>query len=254
MRMYSAFFKKELTEITRTYKLFVLLAVFVLLGIMNPVMAKVMPDILKSVMPKGISITLATPTAFDSWAQFFKNASQTGLIIVVIIFSGIMSNEFSKGTLINMLTKGLSRPVVILSKFTAALSVWSASYILCFSVTYYYTDCFWHKANIENLYLSAVGLWVFGAFLIASLILGGVLFTNHFGGLLFTFGLVAVSMMISIAPELKKINPASLATLNTGLLSRQVDSAVFYPAIAVTGGLTVIFIILSVFLFNKKQI
>src|SRR5512133_2582011 len=119
-------------EYLRTYKFFALIAVFLFFGFMNPITAKVMPELLDSLMPEGMSINLGTPTALDSWAQFFKNISQMGAIVLVIILSGIMANEFSRGTLINMLTKGLSRQTVILAKFTAAVATWTLAYVLCF--------------------------------------------------------------------------------------------------------------------------
>ena len=136
MKAFWAFTKKELTEYYRTAKIMILMVVFLLFGMMNPVLAKFTPEIIKAA---GLDLNLPDPTAMDSWAQFFKNVGQMGLIIVVIVFSGIMANEFSKGTLINILTKGLKRKTVILSKFTVASCLWALSYLLCFVVTYFYT-------------------------------------------------------------------------------------------------------------------
>ena len=46
MRGYLAFVKKEFMEIIRTYKLVVLGAIFLILGIMNPLTAKLTPTLL----------------------------------------------------------------------------------------------------------------------------------------------------------------------------------------------------------------
>ena len=92
-----AFFKKELTEALRTHKLTVLGLVFLLFGIMSPAAAKFLPQILASAMPEGMNFTLPEPSAMDSWAQFFKNVNQMGLIVVVILLSGMMANELSRG-------------------------------------------------------------------------------------------------------------------------------------------------------------
>ena len=105
MRAYIAFTKKEIYELAKTYKLLLLVVVFLIFGFMNPVVAKLTPDIMKSLMEDGINISMPEATIFDSWAQFFKNVSQMGLIVLVIMFSGLISNELSKGTLVNMLTK-----------------------------------------------------------------------------------------------------------------------------------------------------
>ena len=138
MRAFIAMTKKEFLECIRTYKLFIIVAVFLLFGMLNPITAKIMPKLLSSFMPEGMTITLGEPHTIDSWIQFYKNMS-TQLILFVIVFSGIVSNELTKGTLINMLTKGLPRKTVILSKFTAIISIWTVSYLICFVITLVYT-------------------------------------------------------------------------------------------------------------------
>ena len=120
MRAYIAFTKKELLESLRTYKLLIMFMVFIFFGMLAPLTAKLTPKLLESIMTEGMQIIVGEPTAFDSWAQFFKTVSQMGFIVVTILFSGMMANEFNGGTFINILTKGLSRSTVILSKFTVA--------------------------------------------------------------------------------------------------------------------------------------
>jgi ABC-2 type transport system permease protein len=125
MNAFYAYFKKEVCEVTRTYKLTVMGLVFLLFGIMNPLTAKLLPEIMASVMPEGMSITLPEPSAMDSWAQFFKNVSQMGLIVLVVLFSGAMAGEFSRSTLIQPLTKGLARRVTLAAKFLAIALFWT---------------------------------------------------------------------------------------------------------------------------------
>lgn len=116
MRGYLAFVKKELLEQVRTYKLLILFLVFFIFGMLSPLMAKLMPEILSQMPMDGITITIPDPTAIDSYSQFFKNLTQMGLIVLVLLFSGTLTTELSKGTLINVLTKGLTRYAVILAK------------------------------------------------------------------------------------------------------------------------------------------
>ena len=254
MKSYIAFTKKEFCESWRTYKLFIMLAVFLLLGMMNPITAKITPQLLESLLPAGMNITIAEPTALDSWMQFFKNVPQMGLIVLVIIFSGIMANEFSRGTLINMLTKGLSRSVVILSKFTMAVAVWTLSYIVCFVVTYAYTAYFWNSDGIRNVGFSVFCLWFFGILLLAIIMLGGVLSKNSYGGLLFTGGLVIVLMLLNIAPKLQKYNPITLASSNLALLTGDMAVSDFTGSIVICGIATIVFIASAIGLFNKRTL
>ncbi|GAB6109783.1 ABC transporter permease [Fusibacter bizertensis] len=254
MNAFIAFTKKEMMESVRTYKFYILATVFLLFGFMNPIIAKIMPDLLSSLMPDGMTITLSTPTAIDAWAQFFKNGSQMGILILVVMFSGIMANEFIKGTLVNILTKGMARPTVIFSKLTAASIQWSVSYLLCIAITYGYTAYFWTMNGVENLFLSLFGLWLFGELMIGLVILGGILFKSMYGSLLFAGGLVVVMTVLSIFPQLMAFNPMTLASANMALITGAQDVSKFLSASVVTFLGLLLSILTSVMVFNKKQI
>ena len=254
MKSYLAFANKEFCEAIRTYKLLIMGAVFLLLGMMNPITAKITPQLLKSFMPDGMLITIAEPTALDSWAQFFKNVPQMGLIVLVIVYSGIMANEFSRGTLINILTKGLSRSVVILAKFTMAVSLWTVNYALCFGVTYAYTAYFWKSDVVPNILFSVFCLWLFGILLLACIILGGVLFRSSYGCLLFTGGFVVALLLINIVPKVQEYNPITLSSSNMALLTNKMSVSDFTLPIIVCCIAAAGFVILAITLFNKKQL
>lgn len=251
MKAFIAFTKKEFTEYLRTYKILILGTVFLLFGMMNPVLAKFTPEIIKAA---GLDLNLPDPTALDSWAQFFKNVAQMGLVIVLILYSGIMANEFSKGTLINILTKGLKRRTVILAKFTVASMLWTLSYFLCFIVTYSYTAYFWPITGLHNELLTFSSLWLYGEFLISLVILGGVLFKNNYGSLLLAGGLTLVMTLINIFPKLQQYNPITLSSDNMSMLTALKPVSHYYPAMVICGVLTCVFMVSSVILFNKKQI
>lgn len=254
MKSYFAFVSKELCEYLRTYKFIILSGVFLVFGMMNPLTAKLMPVILSSAMPEGMTITIADPVAMDSWAQFFKNIPQMGLIVTAIVFSGIMANELSRGTLINLLTKGLPRRTVILSKLSAAIIIWTAVYTLCFVVTYAYTAYFWKDAVISNLLFSVFCLWLFGVVLIAAILLGSVLFKSSYGSLLFVGSFVAVLFVLNISPAVQEYNPVALASVNLQLLAGQLDPSDMTAPIAIAVILAVGFITSSIFVFDKKQL
>ena len=49
------------------------------------------------------------------WMQFYKNIP-IALVVMLLLFGGLLTNELQKGTLIPVLTKGLSRWKVLLTK------------------------------------------------------------------------------------------------------------------------------------------
>lgn len=233
MRSYFSFTEKEFTEYVRTYKLFVLIIVFTILGLMNPLTAKFMPEIFKSLMPEGVQIELPPPSSLDSWAQFFKNVTQTGLVVTIVIFSGMISREYEKGTLVNIITKGLSRKTVILSKLTASTILWTASYWICFTITFGYTRYFWKGETVPELATSAIFLYLFGIMLISVVLTGSVLFKNNYGSLLFTGGFIVILFLLKLSPKIDDYNPLQLANENMNLLYESVHpSELTSPLIA----------------------
>ena len=252
MTGFIAFTKKEFCESVRTYKFFVICIVFLILGMMNPLTAKLTPELLSSLLPEGMIMNVPEPTAMDSWMQFFKNLP-IGLVAAVILFSGMLTSEISRGTLINVLTKGLSRSSIILSKFFTSALIFTIAYLLCFGVSYGYTAYFWSN-NTSHLIFSISCLWIFGILLMASLSLGGVLFESSYGPLLFTGGITICFFLLSFLPKLQKCVPIKLASDNMSLLSGEAAVSDFTWSIVVSCILILLFVAAAVAIFNKKQL
>lgn len=255
MRAFLAFSKKEVTENLRTQKILIMFAVFIIFGLLSPLTAKFTPEILKSL--GGIdpaALGMANPTAVDSWVQFFKNLGGIGLIVLAIVFSGLMANEFSKGTFINILTKGLNRSSVIFSKFVVSAIIWTLSYIICVAITWAYTAYYFDKVDLNNGFLAFFALWLYGVLIISLLIFGGVLFKNVYGSLLVAGGVAIILSLCNIIPKAEKYNPATLTSVNMALLTAKKMASDINPAVIICFCLIIIMLLLSVLVFNKKQI
>lgn len=254
MRNYRIFLKKELVEYFKTYKLILLVLIFAIFGITNPLLAKLTPVILEKFAESGAKITLPEPTAIDAWMQFFKNATQMGLIILVIIFSGILATEQAKGTLINLLTKGLNRTSVVLAKYTAMLIAWSGSLLLCFALSYGYTK-FLFPGKLPKLLVFAVFcLWLFGAFLLAMLLFFAVLSNTHYGSMIGTGIVIMLEMLINMLPKVKIWNPLSLVNRNMELVRNQIAKEALFKSLGLTTALTIILVVMAVMVFKKKKL
>ena len=133
MKSLLAFIKKETMEQLRSGRLIILGILFVLLGIMNPAVAKLTPWMLEifadSLAESGMTVTNVTVSAMDSWVQFFKNIP-IGLIAFVLLQSSIFTKEYGSGTLVLSLTKGLARFKVVISKTAVLAVLWTLGYWL----------------------------------------------------------------------------------------------------------------------------
>ena len=121
MTGFGAFFAKEILEIRRTWRAWVVPGLLLFFGVTSPIIALVTPSLLASVAGSqpGLVIQLPEPTAADASAQFLKNLSQIVLFALVIAAAGAVSGERSSGTAMLALTKPLSRPAFVLAKQVA---------------------------------------------------------------------------------------------------------------------------------------
>ncbi len=248
--------KKETMEQLRSGRLMILGILFVVLGIMNPAVAKLTPWLLtvmaESLAESGMTVTSVTVSAMDSWVQFFKNMP-IGFIAFILLQSSIFTKEYPSGTLLLSLTKGLERFTVVLSK-TAVLSVlWTLVYWLCFGITYVYNNYFWDNSIAQNLSLSAICWWLFGIWGISLMILFSTIANTNTGVLVGTGGVVLASYLIGLIP---KVNPylPTLLTDGTSLIYGTVQAKAYTSALLIALSASLIGFIASILIFNKKQL
>ncbi len=247
--MFKAFTHKELLEITRNYKLYIILIAFAAFGFSNPIFAKLTPEILATT---GYQINLPEPTAIDSWLQFYKNIS-TLLILFIILFSTSISNELSTNSVINMITKGLPRQTIILSKFTIISTTWLIAYYLCFIITYFYTPLLL-DGQLDNLLIASLFPAIFGIFLISLSLFGGVLTKHTIGSLIIPLVVYIAMSLLAIFDNIVKYLPTSLNSESIKLLTNEIELDYFTPSVLITFGLIIITISCTILIFNKQQL
>lgn len=254
MRGYIPFIKKEFTEQLRTFRVLIIFAVFFIFGMMSPLLAKMLPDIMSGMEIQGMTITIPEATAMDAYGQFFKNTTQMGVIVILLVFGGIISNELTKGTLINILAKGLGRHTVILAKYTAALILWTLTFLSSALVNQGYTMYLFDTSKVKNIVFSMFCFWLFVAFLLSLIILSSILTGGSFGGLILTAVVLGGLLLLNVFPNAEKVNPIYLSSHNLEFLSGSLKPAEAVTPILITIILIVVTLTASISLFNKKKL
>jgi ABC-2 type transport system permease protein len=256
MKSLIAFIKKELMEQLRSSRMVILGILFVLFGIMNPAVAKLTPWLLEamadSLAETGMIVTDVTVSAMDSWVQFFKNIPMA-LIAFVLMESSIFTREYQTGTLVLFLTKGLERYKVVVAKSIVLTVLWSICYWMCFGITYGYNAYFWDNSVAKNLFFSVVCWWLFGVMVISLMVLFSTVSKANTGVLLGTGGVVFVSYMIGLLPKCSKYLPTYLANGNS-LIYGMEEAKAYAPALVIALVVSVICFVISIPIFNKKQL
>ncbi|MCU9533270.1 FUSC family protein [Streptococcus sp. CSL10205-OR2] len=254
MKMCLIFIKKELLEYSRNKKLFLMLIIFALFGLLSSLIAKLTPIILESVSTNGVIIQIPEPTELDSWAQFFKNIGQMGMLTLILVFSNQMSIELEKGTLVNLFSKGLSKNAVVMAKFFVSLIIWMTSCLIAFIITWLYTGYFFENTISVELLLFALSLpFLFGVLLLSIELLGGITTGSTVGTLSFVGVVTLVQLILSIKTDWSKYFPIYLVTNSLDVL-KNTNTTVFHFPIVITIILTFVVIISSLIAIKKRQI
>ena len=175
------------------------------------------------------------------------------MLVFVVLQSGIFTKEYKSGTLVISLTKGLERYKIVVCKAVMLVATWSVLYWLYFGVTYGVTACFWDNGVAQNLGLAVVCGWLFGVWVMALIVLFSTLSKGTAGVLLGSGGVVFGMSLVSALPKIGKYFPTILSD-GTSLVYGLVSAGSYTAAIVITVVVTIACFVVSVPIFNKKQL
>ena len=256
MRGFGVFCKKEMTELLRTYRVFLLGAVALIFGILSPLIAKLTPWLMEqyadSFREQGIIVGEVTVTAKDSWTQFDKNFFIV-LIVGVAIFSGSYVNEYAKGTLIPLVTKGLTRTGVVLSKLLMQLLTWTVYFGVTIGITWGYTAYFWDTSVVKNTLWMALFFWLMGVFLLAALAFFSSFLNSAIQVLLGVGGVYVLLTMLGMIKSIESLLPTYLMS-SAALLTGEKTPGDFAAAAGIAGAASVVLAILAVLITRRRRL
>lgn len=254
VRGLGAFVAKEMRETRRTWRLWVLPGVLVVLGLTSPIMAAVTPAILRATAQSqpGVVIKLPEPTAIDAYAQFLGNLAQLALLVVIITGAATVAGERRAGTAVLVLTKPLSRPAFVWAKIVANLAVLVAATVLgaalCIAVTLVLFD-----ASLIAEFLGSVGLWLaLAVMFVCLMVLLSAALNRQAAAAGVGIAVYAILFALTGFPALRRVSPAGIFTANDALLKGR-DVPLAAPVI-VTLALALVFTVAAALAFRRKEL
>ena len=256
MRGFGVFCKKEITELYRTYRVFLLGAVALIFGILSPLIAKLTPWLMEqfadSFREQGIIVGEVTVTAKDSWAQFDKNFMIV-LIVGIAIFSGSYVNEYAKGTLIPLVTKGLTRTGMVLSKLLTQLLAWTVYFVVTFGITWGYTAYFWDSSEIKNVLWMGLFFWMMGVFLLTVLAFFSSFMNSSIQVLLGVGGVYVLLTTLGMIKPVESLLPTYLMG-SAALLTGEKLPGDYAAAAGVAGVVSAGLVLLAVVITRRRKL
>jgi len=227
----AVFARKEVREILRTWRIWVLPGILLFFALTGPVLARYTPEIVGALAGSQLGgLKLPTPTYLDSYTQWVKNLSQIALFALIIIYGSIISAETRNGTAVLVLTKPVSRAAFVIAKASVHSVFLAVLVVMGTLLTWGLTAAVFGKAPGSALWSSAMVWLVFGVLFISLMTLLSVLIGSAAGAAGAGLGIYALVSIASIWKPLGSYSPAALATQPASLAAGK-DAAVLWPVL-----------------------
>lgn len=221
MTTWLVMYNKEMLELWRSYKWLWVPLVFVLLGIMQPVVSYYMPQIIENAggLPEGTVIEIPLPTAAQVMVETLSQYNTLGILILVLAVMATVSGERTSGVAGMILIKPVSFASYVTSKWAGAVTLTAASLLLGSLSAWYYTLQLIGSLPFEHMVLGTMlyGLWL--AFVMALVVAFSAILRSTgavaFLTLLVTIGL---SVLPSLFAEWMKWSPGTLTQHASGAI------------------------------------
>ncbi|MCQ2499336.1 MAG: hypothetical protein MJ133_10185 [Lachnospiraceae bacterium] len=218
MKKMMAFIKKEWMELKRGGKLVVSFIVFMLFAVLDAGIAKLTPvlfDLMADELAdQGLNIIQTDVTAAQCWDQFNGNLLVL-FIVFVIMFAGILVNEYQKGTLVLIVTKGMPRKGIYFAKLIMIVAVWTVNYAMMTALTWFYGDYYWDNSIMHHMFGAIMGIWLFGVMLCCLIMFFSTIVKGMSGVLLCIGGFAFTCSIIGFVPGVDKYLPTTLSDMMT---------------------------------------
>lgn len=256
LALFAIAFRKEVTELWRTRRFLVTIAVFVLFGVMSPLLAKFMPEMIKNMEEaKMFADLIPEPSATDAVTQYLKNLSQFGFITVILLSMGGVVGEKERGVAAVILSKPLPRWVFIGSKFAAQVLMLACGFIISTLGAWYYTAVLFEPVDVGTFALINVLMLIWLSVFATVTLLGSVIAKSNGAAAGIGLGASTLILLLGNIPGWGGLMPSGvMAWANQlGTLSNETVPA-NGGAVAMSLVLVIMLVIGSVAVFEQQEL
>jgi ABC-2 type transport system permease protein len=152
---------KEWLESWRTLRTPIVAGLFVLVGLISPLLAKYLPEIIKAAGGDQIpTLEIPTPILADALSQLWKNLAQFGAFAAIVLAMGSVSGELDRGTAAFVLSKTASRGAFLAAKVGVIAAVLGLSTILAVALAWCYTAVLFEPPSVPGSLVLAGLAWL----------------------------------------------------------------------------------------------
>ena len=259
LRLFWVTVQKEMLQQWRTRRVLIIAAVFSVFGMVSPLMAYFMPQMMKAIPgAEQFASLIPDPTINDALLQYTKNISQFGFLLAILIGIGDVAGEKERGTASMILSKPLARWAFVSSKYLAQISLYLLGFLLSLAGSFIYAYVLFAPTDATLLFkilaLASGLLFIWLIPFVTITLLGSVLANSTSAAAGIAAGGAVLLMLLGSIPQLSGILPGALLTWANQLSLAQPLPAVNGGALAASLVIAVAGLVISIAVFEKQEL
>ncbi len=160
MSAFMTLLRKELRESWRTRRLPVVLVLFAIVGLISPLTARYLPEILELAFRDELEVPIPPSTIADAVYQLQNNLAQFGGLTAIVLAMGLVATEKERGTAAFVLVKPASRGAFLAAKLASLGIVMAMAVALATVLAWAYTAVLFEPLPAPGWAALAVLAWL----------------------------------------------------------------------------------------------
>ncbi|MCD4669419.1 MAG: hypothetical protein K8S14_03125 [Actinomycetia bacterium] len=253
MRTFKTYFKKEILEAIRTNKYLILFVGTIFWALLNPLVLKLVPLLLKS-SPVDMTSFLPDFTRDVAFQSFMGDFFQIGTLFFAFTLMGLLSNEVRFKKLVLPYTGGADPAGIVLAKYIHYGATLSIFILTAFLTNYFYTDQLFDGGilSVGMALRSALLYILYYCVLLAILLYLSSLFKR---GLAAGIAVVVMGYTLSVFNKFSNIRPylPNYLLYKAADIGNALDNTLI-PTLIISFCLIIVFVLLTVRRMKKIDI
>jgi ABC-2 type transport system permease protein len=242
----------ELLRMVRTHRWVILVGVYGLFGILGPVTGRYMTEILGNFAGE-ITIEMPDPRPLDGIAQFVSNATQLGLLAIVIVAASALAIDAREEVAAFLRTRVEHARSLLLPRYVAVTLAAIGALVIGTVIAWGLTTVLLGALPAEAMVLGTVFGALYLAFAVAVVAAAGAFVRGMLPTVFVGLGLLLVLPLIGIVPALQHWLPSHLVGAVVALLDGTATSE-YLRAAGVTIVATPVLLALAALRLERREL
>lgn len=245
----------EWLRLRRTWRGIALLATFLSFGLLGPLLARYLREILEwAGSTEGMFIAVPDPRPVDGLIQYFGNAQQMGVIVLFAAAAGALAIDASPELATFLRTRVASPAEVILRRYVVYAAAGGAAFALGAVAAWYQTTVLIGPLPTDAMLFGILYGMAYYAYLVAVVAVAAGITRGVVGAVVIAFASILVEPLVGLISPIADWLPGTMGAAMIGLVLEETTPLQLLRPLLVASLLAAAFLYAAVRLSARREI